>query len=271
MSIEVSKQREKRVILDFSDEKSFPSEILDVISKWFEKLSESTTQDIINSEVEYNSDVSSTIEEKVPQDIIEELSNSILQIINKSYFLVYHITKVIDSEELRKNGLQTNKIDRYIKHLSNNLRCIGACDEDISIAMEMIKRSYEEKYWGRESHLCFFPNYHSIIRKKDTYDIVMQFSQNIGGELARKALSEKLPSVYKLLADSGKQVVVKALLPSENFFYSMENVAKQFLYFYGAKLFWKREYTIDFDCSTLRDLPPYLIIDVFDFPRFLEE
>ncbi len=101
----------------------------------------------------------------------------------------------------------------YRKNIINTLRQIGAKEKEITEVVEVIKRKYDWKYplSDREPRLCFYSDISLL--SEDMSAGYEQFCENIRGELARNALKEKYPDLYRYLRENGKAFLVKAKIP----------------------------------------------------------
>lgn len=102
----------------------------------------------------------------------------------------YHATKIFDKTLILKNGLKANDWNRYSGMLFNTYKKLGIGNADIIEIKTIIESEYIRKYThiNYTGHVCFFVILKMLDRDKGGYD---QFCENIGGELARKALKEK--------------------------------------------------------------------------------
>ena len=134
----------------------------------------------------------------------------------------------------------------------------------------IVKGEYNRKYAGhdRKAQVCFFTNMSMFEGEYAAYD---QFCESIGGELARWALKDKYPNLYKPLKENGKSCIVKFKLPYANIAdYEKDSTAYQFVIYYAGVYFWNKEYDIEFDGNTQFDVPPEDILDIIDYNKDID-
>lgn len=123
-------------------------------------------------------------------------------------------------------------------------------------AVEVIKRKYDWKYplRDREPQLCFYSD--TSLLSEDMSAGYEQFCENIGGELARDALKEEYPDLYRYLRENGKAFLVKAKIPFSNIkSYNQDSIIFQFVAYFAGKYFWNYDYGIHFDGNTDKAIP----------------
>lgn len=172
---------------------------------------------------------------------------------------------------LLSEGLKTNDWSDYCSNLKNAYIYAEFSEDKIQEALCIVKSEYNRKYvsYGRKAQLCFFNNLLMLERRGvAAYD---QFCENVGGELARKALKNKYPELYKPLKEKGKGCVVKFRLPFAMIAnYDKDSIAYQFVIYYAGLYFWNREYDIEFDGNTQSDVPPENILDIIDYDKDID-
>lgn len=138
----------------------------------------------------------------------------------------FHSTKILDKDIILSDGLKTNKWNIYSRNITNTFRSLGVAENDIDEAIVAIKHKHDWKYtsYGRDPQLCFYSNIGLL--RNDKYAGYEQFCENIGGELARKALKNDYPQIYRYLKENGDAVLVKFKIP----FVDIKNMFNPLLY-----------------------------------------
>lgn len=199
--------------------------------------------------IEYEIDVRCAIEDYVGPYKAGALYNELVDIMKDYEIIVYHSTKVLNKACFINDGLQPNEWNWYEKTLTKTLKELAVGEEDLNKAINLIKHEYDRKYIDREPALCFFSDL-SLIDDGESAGYE-QFCENIGGELARRALKEKEPSIYKVLKDNGEQIIVKFKLSFLDIvWYQRDSILFQFISYVAGKHFWKYNYQVNFDGTT---------------------
>lgn len=101
---------------------------------------------------------------------------------------------------------------------------------------------------GRKKELCFFSNLSMV----ENYGY---FGNNIGGELARRALKDQYNDLYNPLEENRESFVVKFKMPFSNIVhYGKVDIAYRFVLYYASKHLWGKEYEIEFEGNTEVDI-----------------
>ena len=85
------------------------------------------------------------------------------------------------------------------------------------------------------------------------------FCCNIGGEIARWALQEKMPNAFEELKKIGTPVIVECALPFNDI--GLTGI-EEIVYFYAEKKLWNRNYSIKFDGKIKRNIKPSEIVKI---------
>lgn len=257
---------EGKMVIDVSCPSTYPAELEEVVVDFFSKLPDGIKTKIKAEEIKYEVDVRIAIEDYAGPYKAEELYNKLIDIMKDCEIIVYHSTKVLNNSCFMNNGLKTNEWKWYEHTLSKALKELGINEEDLNKAIKLIKYEYKRKYINREPTLCFF----SDLSLVDNSEIAgyEQFCENIGGELARWALKEREPSIYKMLKDNGEQMIVKfKLLFSDIVWYHQDSILFQFISYVAGKYFWGYAYQVNFDGTTNVSVMPEKILEFIPYDK----
>ncbi len=260
------------MLIDVTDEKSFPREMGVVITDYLSNLPDSVTRDVGAKDITYSVDVQCAIEDYLSPYKAEPLYSEVMSILHKCSIISYHATKVLNEEDILKEGLRANSWNWYSDKLTNVLLALSVVRADAVKAVDIIKKEYNRKYSdiGRTFQLCFFSRIDDFEMDDGTagYD---QFCESIGGELARWALEDKMPEIFERLKNNGKAVIVKVALPYTDLAgYTYENVAYQFISYFAAKYYWDFDYKIKYDCITEKDVSADKILELIPVTKEID-
>ncbi|MBQ1171940.1 MAG: hypothetical protein IIX48_05000 [Lachnospiraceae bacterium] len=254
------------MVVDVSRPSTYPAELENVVVDYFSKLSDEVKAKIKAEEIEYEIDVRCAIEDYVGPFKAESLYNELVDIMKDYEIIVYHSTKVLNKACFINDGLQPNEWNWYEKTLTKTLKELDVSEEDLNKAITLIKHEYDRKYINREPALCFYSDL-SLIDDGESAGYE-QFCENIGGELARWALKEKEPSIYKVLKDNGEQIIVKFKLPfGDIVWYQRDSILFQFISYVAGKYFWKYNYQVNFDGTTKVSVMPEKIMEFIPYDK----
>lgn len=258
------------MLIDVSDVNTIPVEVKNKIYQSFSALSKEDVNNIKSQEIQRKGDIICAID-RYGFYRNAYLSGEVADILEKYDIICYHATKVSSKSMLLSEGLKTNDWSDYCSNLKNAYIYAEFSEDKIQEALCIVKSEYNRKYvsYGRKAQLCFFNNLLMLERRGvAAYD---QFCENVGGELARKALKNKYPELYKPLKEKGKGCVVKFRLPFAMIAnYDKDSIAYQFVIYYAGLYFWNREYDIEFDGNTQSDVPPENILDIIDYDKDID-
>lgn len=255
------------MLIDISEVNTIPVEVKNKIYESFSALSNDVVNRIKCQKVNHNNDILCAIEDYYGLFRATGFYDELNTILEKHDLVCYHATRVASKSILLKNGLKTNEWDVYCLNLKNVYLNAGVSEEKVQEAVDIVKHEYDRKYSGydRKAQLCFFTNLSMLEGEHAAYD---QFCESIGGELARWALKDKYPELYKPLKENGKGCVVKFKLPYTKIAeYEKDSIAYQFVIYYAGVYFWNKELDIEFDGNTQFAIPPEDIMDVIDFNK----
>lgn len=258
------------MLIDVSDVNTIPVEVKNKIYQSFSALSKEDVNNIKSQEIQRKGDIICAID-RYGFYRNAYSSGEVADILEKYDIICYHATKVSSKSMLLSEGLKTNDWSDYCSNLKNAYIYAEFSEDKIQEALCIVKSEYNRKYvsYGIKAQLCFFNNLLMLERRGvAAYD---QFCENVGGELARKALKNKYPELYKPLKEKGKGCVVKFRLPFAMIAnYDKDSIAYQFVIYYAGLYFWNREYDIEFDGNTQSDVPPENILDIIDYDKDID-
>jgi hypothetical protein len=136
----------------------------------------------------------------------------------------------------------------------------GVSDGDLNQAIFLIEQEFKNKL----PYICGF----SIIEgaQVEGYAEYAQFCESFGGEIARWALEEKMPNVYKILKENGKPVIIKFIAPLRTICsIHMDKVAWQLICYCTVKRYFNCNYTMAFDAAFTESIPGENILDVIQY------
>ena len=255
--------------IDVTDEKSFPTDIKRIVFEYLSLLSKDIEKRILENKIDYSVDVRCAIEDYIAPFKAPALYEKVIAVLDGCSIISYHATKVLDTESVRKNGLHTNTWEWYSKYLEDSLKALSFDEDTRKSALNLVEEEYNRKYLNnrRTAQICFFSGIR-LLENEDGSAGYEQFCENIGGELARWALEDKMPEVYQVLKNSGTPIIVKVALPYMDLMeFLYESVAYQFVSYYAAKYYWDFEYEIDYDCITDKDVATDKILEIIPFGK----
>lgn len=255
------------MLIQSNEPSTFPRELKDLVVTYIESLSQNIINDIQNYKIEYSSDVFCAIEKHLGLYRADALYEQILEILESVDFEVFHASKVLSANDF-EGGLKTNEWTAYSNMMCKTLKKLGATTADIETAKSLIEKEYQRKYTNLDldPSLCFFSDI-SLARSENQvgYD---QFCENIGGELARWALRDKMPEIYNLLCCNGIPVIVKFILPFRDVVdFHKEKLAYQFIAYYSAQYFWNMPFHIEFDSITTKEVDLNNILEIIKYTK----
>ena len=243
------------MLIDVSDVNTIPVEVKNKIYESFSTLSNDVVNRIKCQKVNHNNDILCAIEDYYGTFRATRFYDDLNSILEKHELICYHATKVSSKSILLRDGLKTNNWNAYCLNLKSAYMNADFSEDKIQEAVDIVKSEYNRKYAGydRKAQLYFFTNMSMFEGEYAAYD---QFCESIGGELARWALKEKYPELYKPLKENGKSCTVKFKLPYAKIAdYEKDSIAYQFVIYYAGVYFWNRKYDIEFDGNTQSDVP----------------
>ena len=227
------------MLIDVSDASTIPIEVKNKIYQSFSALS----NDVVNRiKCQKENHILCAIEDYYGPFRATRFYDELNTVLEKYDLICYHATKVCSKSILLKTGLKTNDWDVYCSNLKSAYMNMKFPDEEIQKAVDIVKGEYNRKYAGhdRKAQVCFFTNMSMFEGEYAAYD---QFCESIGGELARLALKDKYPNLYKPLKENGKSCIVKFKLPYANIAdYEKDSTAYQFVIYYAGVYFWNKEF-----------------------------
>ena len=258
------------MLIDVSDVNTIPVEVRDKIYQSFSALSNDVVNRIKCQNANHNNDILCALGDYYGTYRTTRFYDELNAILEKHDLVCYHATKVSSKSMLLRDGLKTNDWDVYCSNLKSAYMNMKLSDEEIQKAVDIVKSEYNRKYAGydRKAQVCFFTNMSMLEGEYAAYD---QFCESIGGELARWALKDKYPDLYKPLKENGKSCIVKFKLPYAKIAdYEKDDIAYQLVIYYAGVYFWNKEYDIKFDGNTQSDVPPKDILDIIDFNKDID-
>ncbi len=254
------------MLIDASDISTIPVEIEHKIWGRVMSLSPNIISKIKACQIQYNHDVTCAIEDYMGPRIGCGFYEELISLFDQYEMVCYHSTKVLNKDILLSGGLKTNEWNTYRKNVINTLQMLGVEEKEITEAVEIIKRKYDWKYplQDREPQLCFYSD--TSLLSEGMSAGYEQFCENIGGELARDALKEERPDLYKYFRENGKAFLVKFKIPFSSIkSYNQDSIIFQFIAHFAGKCFWDYDYGIHFDGNTDKAIPADDIVELIPY------
>ncbi len=262
--------KEVIVIIDVSNPETYPKELEEYVISAFDSLSNDIVQKIKSYPKElYESSIRCAIEDYYrPKD--DEFYKRIIDILNNHEVIFYHGTKVLDESQILLDGLRTNDWNRYQQLLVSTYNQLEIDGDYLDEIMNHVEHEYNRKYFSpREPQLCFFSSL-SLVDSGESAGYE-QFCENVGGEIAKWALKEKYPDMYKPLHKNGKSYIVKFFMRFADIdWYRKDSIAYEFISYYAGRYFFNYSYQIEFDGTTAIDIPKENIIELISYDREID-
>lgn len=253
------------MLIDVSDVSTIPVEIKNKIFHSFSVLPNNIVDKIKRQDVQFNNDILCAIGDYYGTFEFTYFFDELISVLEKYDIVCYHATKVSSKSLLLIEGLKTNDLDVYCSNIKRAYLDADFPEDKIQEAIDIIKREYSRKYISQKAQLCFFNNLSMLEGEYATYG---KFCGGIGGELARWALKDKYPELYRPLKENGKGYIVKFRLPFSMLTdYEKGDMAYEFVIYYAGLYFWNKVFDIKFNGNTHFDVPPENILDIMDYDK----
>ena len=249
-------------MIDLTDYTTIPVAVSQVVKDFLDCLP--NKNDLLrDTPPSYDLMVRCRLEDNIKPYRAPNLYEALGSIFDREEIICYHATKLLSLETIRSTGLRTNDWERYSSNIKEALDKGGASATEIEEALRRIKYEKERKDHNGRDRLCYFANTKSFVGDGVAgYD---QFCQNVGGELARWALQEDMPNVYKILCNSGKSALVKFSIPFNWVAdFEREYIIAHFFYHVASEYLWNYLYEIEFDGNLFKDVPGSSIIEIIE-------
>lgn len=210
------------MIISVDNPTTFPCGTEDLVYKYIDELPPETISKL--HDIENGNDYSS------PKQIFDKIGapnlyDEILPLFKDCSLLCYHATRVLNENTILNTGLLLNDWNNYSVFLREALELTAISETDIENALTLIKQEQERKTRDIPPVICFYAS--SFM---DNY--MEAFCCNVGGEIARWALRDKMPDVFEKLKNIGTPVVVECALPLDDIgLTSIEEI----VYFYAER------------------------------------
>ena len=252
-------------MIDVTQSETFPPEIEDIFLQYVNRFSLNIVSEITSQNVENITDVRCAIEKYLAPFHAEALYKEILLCFNRHSICCFHATKILSEQSIWDKGLLTNEWEQYSNLLKDVLCQTELSEPIIDEALCYVEQEYQRKYCFSPKPQLYFFTPISAVDGGDSagYD---QFCQNVGGELARWSLMNKMPNVYKTLKAIGIPVIVEFELSfSDIANFQKESISYCFVTYYSAKKFWKMDCPVIFDGSTEKGILSSQIIKILRY------
>lgn len=237
------------MIINVDDPTTFPDKVEDLVYKYIDKMSPDTIMKL--------SDIENGVTFSSPKYYFDKIGapslyDNILPLFKGCSLRCYHATRVLDKNTILNSGLLLNDWNNYSVLLREALELTAISETDIENAITLAKQEQERKTQDIPPVICFYSS--SLMGNyRET------FCYNVGGEIARWALRDKMPDVLERLKNIGIPVVVECALPLEDIGLT---AIEEIVYFYAEKKLWNRNYIIKFDGKIKRNIKPSEIVRI---------
>jgi hypothetical protein len=191
------------------------------------------------------------------EKLLTEFQQVLLNNEEKYNFAGYHVTRILNEDEIIKNGLLALEYGTYSKRMINLLQRNNISEDEINLAMSEIKKIYEGSCGTKKEQVCFFIPYSRLY----TYDL---FAQNYGGEIAEWAIAgnDKLTNVWEILTHNGTPVVVEFRFVLSDLELGEDTFFTEIIIFLYTKIFMNYNYSIRFDGCFKKSITPEDIMNI---------
>lgn len=107
------------ILIDISDINTIPSDIEQIIMKFFSLMSENVIAVIKNQKIECDHDVRCAIEKYVAPYTAYDFYQELIALFNQYEIVCYHSTKILDKSIILRDGLKTNDWSTYSRNIIN--------------------------------------------------------------------------------------------------------------------------------------------------------
>lgn len=197
--------------IDVADLRAVSDMLRKVVWDYIESLPPDVVSQMRGCRVQWDSDVRIAIEHHLGPVIADPLYEQISSLLEPCEMVCYHATRLTAPECVRATGLKRIHWDWYGKMLLTVMQSVGIAPSDCECAIKLVEREYERKLQLQGHTICFFSGLDLL--EDNEQPGYAWFSQNMGGELARWALREKMPQVFVALKQIGIPIVVKFVAP----------------------------------------------------------
>lgn len=237
------------MIIDVDDPTTFPDKVEDLVYNYIDEMSSDTISQL--------NDIENGVTDGSPKYYFDKIGapslyDSILPLFKGCSLRCYHATRVLDEKTILNNGLLLNDWNNYAAILREALELTAISEADIAEAIALAKQEQERKTQDIPPVICFYSS--SFM---DNY--METFCCNVGGEIARWALEDKMPDVFEKLKNIGTPVVVECALPLDDI---GQTSIEEMVFFYVKKKLWNRNYIIKFDGKIKRNIKPSEIVRI---------
>lgn len=241
------------MIIDVNNPATFPTEIENLVFNYIDEMPSDAISQLNNIENGVTDGSPKYYFDKIGAP---SLYDSILPLFKGCSLRCYHATRVLDEKTILNNGLLLNDWNNYSVILREALELTAIPETDIENAITLAKKEQERKTQDIPPVICFYSS--------SFMDCIPEtFCCNVGGEIARWALEDKMPDVFEKLKNIGTPVVVECALPLDDIEWPwIEEIVYFIVYFYAEKKLWNRNYTIKFEGRIKRNIKPSEIVRI---------
>lgn len=250
------------MVIDLTKIHTFSEDIINELDKYLRSLSNNKKLNLIKMCEKSDEDKTSVLEKLFPLQFSTTECDYFIPLFDRHQIILYHATKVIDPDSIKKTGLLTNDWNRYCENMIQTFQYLNVREEQIREAMGILQKEYKDKYLLCNPQVCMFT---IIDELQSTTNGFEMYSECIGGELAT-VLRYKMPTVFNLLKEHGQTIVVKCAVPFKNITSARKDIIIiKVIRHYIAKQLWGYYYPIQLSCETEKDIQPNNILDVIHY------
>lgn len=210
-------------IIDFEDLNTYPKWIWTLFSKFhvLRKVYECADRD--------RGDFAYWIEQCIPE--AKCLIHTIKHKLQDWSFVAYHITRIIDLDSIRRNGLKIMTCHDYINRMCYIFRdVLKYTSAEVNYCGHVLQEKLNREHACRVGQLSFFapPSKYNLIERDNGY--LSLYGSIVGGEVAKQAFQCN-NKVSSDLSKLGNTFLIKAKFYITNLLEDCENDADGFIYF----------------------------------------
>jgi hypothetical protein len=250
------------MLIDLSNPETFPSKLIKAVINYISSLPKTIIEEIQAKKIEHPSDVRLAIEDYFrPNKMFSEwLYEELEPIMENENLILFHATRLLNKDDIFRNGLLAIEWDWYNEKIKQVLKHCELSDDEVTEALNILKKEYERKYTDSSKGICFFSIYEpELIDDSSSFEV---YCENIGGELAT-VFEEQMPKAYLELKKLGEPVIVKFCVPFAKIAsYKKQDIIFHFVCNIVAKFIWDFNYFVLFDGQVICDIPPENILEV---------
>ena len=210
-------------------------------------------------------------------------AEQLISVAGDSWFEAYHITRLIDPNEIRNQGIDILDWENYHSRIESVLSSYTDLkDPEIKRVLDRILEFYKEDGVGRLGHLSFFSpasDYVLYYHNGNSGGYYHLYGLTIGGELLEHSLRGNLEyeSLFKLLSNMGTKYLVRFKFQLKDLFRNLCDYSYDlFMHTIAFAVLYCREHSsLPCDCLFVshlqRPVLPENILSIDPFPAEIDD